>query len=75
MVSYNKPLDIVSDVDIYGLLILPAISLAGNIKDKNTWLAYGIMYAEAFCLTYGTKDLLKNTIIRYCPYVYSDGVP
>jgi membrane-associated phospholipid phosphatase len=75
MFSYNKPLDVVSDVGVYGLLVLPAISLAGNIKDKNTWLTYGIMYAEAFCLTFGTKDLLKNAIIRYRPYMYSDGVP
>jgi membrane-associated phospholipid phosphatase len=73
--SYNKSLDTISDYSVYGLLLLPALSLAGNIKDPKAWLTYGIMYAEAFCLTFGTKDLLKNAIIRYRPYVYSGGTP
>ncbi len=75
MFSYNKTLDKISDYGVYGLLVLPALSLAGNIKDIKAWLTYGIMYAEAFALTFGTKDLLKNAIIRYRPYVYSGGVP
>jgi membrane-associated phospholipid phosphatase len=33
------------------------------------------MYAEAFLLTFGTKDLLKNAFIRYRPYVYDGGIP
>jgi membrane-associated phospholipid phosphatase len=75
MFSYNKPLDTISDYSVYGLLLLPALSLAGNIKDEKAWLTYGIMYAEAFCLTFGTKDLLKNAIIRYRPYMYSGSIP
>ncbi len=75
MFSYNRPLDIVSDHGVYALLLLPALSLAGNIKDKDAWLTYGIMYAEAFFLTFGTNDLLKNAIIRYRPYMYSGGIP
>jgi membrane-associated phospholipid phosphatase len=75
MFSYNKPLDVISDYGVYALLTLPVISLAGQIKDKKAWLTYGLMYTEAFFLTFGTKDLLKNAIIRYRPYMYFDGVP
>ncbi|HCC38214.1 MAG TPA: phosphatidic acid phosphatase [Treponema sp.] len=75
MFSYNRPLDKISDYGVYALLVLPAISLAGNMKDINAWLTYGIMYTEALFLTFGTKDLLKNAIIRYRPYMYSGGIP
>jgi membrane-associated phospholipid phosphatase len=73
--SYNSTLDKISDYSVYALLMLPALSLAGNITDKNAWLTYGIMYTEAFLLTYGTKELLKKVIIRYRPYMYSGGIP
>ncbi len=75
MFSYNETLDKISDYGVYALLALPLISLTGNIKDKNALLTYGIMYGEAFALTFGTKDLLKNAIIRYRPYMYSGGIP
>jgi membrane-associated phospholipid phosphatase len=75
MFSYNKTLDMVSDYGVYGMLVLPIVSVIGNANDINTWLTYGIMYSEAFLLTYGTKDLLKNAIIRYRPYMYDGGVP
>jgi membrane-associated phospholipid phosphatase len=73
MFSYNETLDKISDFGVYGLLALPILSLAGNLKDTKSWMTYGIMYAEAFALTFGTKDLLKNAIIRYRPYMYSGG--
>jgi undecaprenyl-diphosphatase len=75
MFSYNKPLDMVSDYGVYSMLLLPALSVVPNIRDTGTLLTYGIMYAEAFALTFGTKNLLKNAIIRYRPYMYADGVP
>jgi membrane-associated phospholipid phosphatase len=75
MFSYNKTLDMISDYGVYGMLILPIVSVIGNAKDINAWLTYGIMYTEAFLLTFGTKDLLKNAIIRYRPYMYDGGVP
>jgi undecaprenyl-diphosphatase len=75
MFSYNKPLDIVSDYGVYTLLLLPAFSIIPNIKDTKTLLTYGIMYSEAFLLTYGTVFSLKNAIIRYRPYMYTDSVP
>jgi membrane-associated phospholipid phosphatase len=75
MFSYSGSLDKISDYCVYAFLVLPVISLAGNIKDKSAWLTYGIMYAQSFCLTFGTKDLLKNAIIRYRPYMYNGGIP
>jgi membrane-associated phospholipid phosphatase len=75
MFSYNKPLDLVSDIGVYGLLALPVLSLIGNISDRDAVLAYGFMYAEALLLTFGTKDLLKNTVIRHRPYMYAGGIP
>jgi membrane-associated phospholipid phosphatase len=75
MFSYNKSLDVISDYGVYGMLILPIVSVIGNGNDINAWLTYGIMYTEAFLLTFGTKDLLKNAIIRYRPYMYEGGVP
>ena len=70
MFSYNKTLDMISDYGVYGMLVLPIASVIGNANDINTWLTYGIMYTEAFLLTFGTKDLLKNATIRYRPYMY-----
>jgi membrane-associated phospholipid phosphatase len=75
MFSYNKTLDIVSDYGVYGMLVLPIVSVIGNAYDINTWLTYGIMYFEAFSLTFGTKDLFKNAIIRYRPYMYEGKIP
>jgi undecaprenyl-diphosphatase len=78
MAPYHKPLDIVSDYGVYGMLLLPAISLARLVPHTGGWntlLTYGIMYTEAFLLTAGTKNLLKNAVIRYRPYLYADGVP
>jgi membrane-associated phospholipid phosphatase len=75
MFSYNRTLDTFSDLSAYGLLVLPAISVIGNIKDVNALVTYGIMYAEAFLLTYGTKDLFKNAISRNRPYTYSGSIP
>jgi membrane-associated phospholipid phosphatase len=75
MFSYNRPLDIISDYGVYGILILPAISVIGNLTDKDRLLTYGIMNIEAFLLTFGTINLLKSAIIRYRPYMYADGIP
>ena len=75
MLPYNKPVDIVSDIGQYSLLVLPVLSLIGNIKDRNALLTYGIMYAEAFLLTYGTKDIFKNAINRDRPYRYFGDSP
>ncbi|MDR3248099.1 MAG: phosphatase PAP2 family protein [Treponema sp.] len=72
---YHRTLDKASDWGVYGLLALPALSVMKNINDGDALLSYGVMYAEAALLTYGTVHLLKNALIRYRPYMYSGGVP
>ena len=75
MFSYNKPLDITSDIIVYGLLALPIFSLSGNFRNKDAWLTYGIMYTESVLLVYGTCETLKKSIVRYRPYCYSGDIP
>jgi membrane-associated phospholipid phosphatase len=73
--AYNRPLDIASDAGVYALLTLPALSVMGMLSDNEALWTYGIMYTEAFLLTFGTKDLLKHAVIRYRPYMYAGGIP
>jgi undecaprenyl-diphosphatase len=76
MFSHHKTLDTISLVGAYGLLVIPGLSLLGNITDYHAIITYGIMYTEAFLLTYGTKDLLKFAVERNRPYTYfSDRIP
>jgi len=75
MFPYNKTMDTISDYGVYGMLVLPALSVVGNLRDTNKLLTYGIMYSEAFLLTFGTENLLKNCIIRYRPYMYEGDLP
>jgi membrane-associated phospholipid phosphatase len=75
MVDYNQALDLISDYSICGLLVLPVLSIKDNLLKANTLLTYGIMYTEAFLLTYGTQALIKKAAIRYRPYMYMDGMP
>ncbi|GHU62392.1 hypothetical protein FACS189445_5370 [Spirochaetia bacterium] len=75
MFAYNKPVDISSDVILYALMAAPLVPLAGNIKDANAWVTYGIMYAETFLLVYGTTEIAKNSILRYRPYCYFGDIP
>jgi membrane-associated phospholipid phosphatase len=75
MFSYDKNLDTAGDIIMYTLLALPVIPMTGKIKDANALLTYGIMYAEAFMLTHGTKDILKNIINRNRPYRHFGPAP
>jgi membrane-associated phospholipid phosphatase len=70
MAPYDRGLDITGDVLTYGLLITPVLPVLANIRDWNALLTYGIMYGEAFCLTYGTTDLIKSLVDRDRPYRY-----
>jgi membrane-associated phospholipid phosphatase len=74
MFPYNKPLDLISDNGAYALALMPIIAVIPNINYQNTLLTYGIMYSEALLLTYGTIFTLKNVVIRYRPYMYTDGI-
>jgi undecaprenyl-diphosphatase len=76
MYEYNKSIDISSDIVLYGLMAMPLLSpLAGNIKNGNAWITYGVMYAESVLLVFGACETLKNSIARYRPYCYFGDVP
>jgi hypothetical protein len=75
MFEYNKPIDTFSDITLYGLFALPLVSMAGNLKDGNVWMTYGIMYTESLLLVFGTCEFFKNTILRYRPYNYFGDIP
>jgi undecaprenyl-diphosphatase len=75
MKSYDKALDITGDVLTYGLLITPVLPVLANIRDWNALLSYGIMYSEAFFLTYGTTNLIKGLVDRDRPYRYFGPLP
>jgi membrane-associated phospholipid phosphatase len=75
MFSYDRNLNTAGDVIMYTLLAAPLVPMIGNIKNGNTLLTYGLMYAEAFMLTHGTKDILKDIVNRNRPYSYFGPVP
>jgi membrane-associated phospholipid phosphatase len=74
MFPYNKKADLFGDIGIYGLLFLPALSLAGNKAGLHAVATYSIMYAESLLLTYGTTEILKKATVRNRPYTYYDGI-
>jgi len=62
-------------IQLYFLPYLPIITpfAVGGwniIKEFDTWLTYGIMYTQAFLLTYGTRLLIGKTVHRYRPREY-----
>jgi len=50
--------------------LLPVLSLPDF--SMNTLVTYGIMYAQAAILSYGTRVLMRNNLTRFRPY-YHDG--
>jgi membrane-associated phospholipid phosphatase len=75
MASYGKGLDITGDILTYGFLLTPVLPVLANIRDRDALLTYGVMYGEAFFLTYGTTDIIKNLVDRDRPYRYFGPVP
>jgi membrane-associated phospholipid phosphatase len=75
MFAHKKNLDLLSSIGTYGFLIAPVLPVLGDLGDIDTVLTYGIMYAETFLFTYGTKDILKTAIDRNRPYRYFGPVP
>lgn len=59
----------ISEGIVHALLVLPVITVFGNFNMK-TLVTYGIMYSEAFFLTFGTRVWLKKSITRNRPYMY-----
>ena len=64
-------------LQMFVLSVLPIVSplavTRGNVRrNLDTWLTYGIMYAQAVFLTYGTRMLIGNVVNRYRPHEYFD---
>jgi membrane-associated phospholipid phosphatase len=75
MFPYNRGLDTAGDVLMYGLLAAPLVPAVWKLREGAAFWRYGLMYAEAFMLTHGTKDLLKTAVNRTRPYAYFGPVP
>ncbi|MDR2070908.1 MAG: phosphatase PAP2 family protein [Treponema sp.] len=75
MAPYSKGLDITGDVLTCGFLLAPVLPVLANIRDRDALLTYGIMYSEAFFLTFGTTDLIKSLVDRDRPYRYFGPLP
>ena len=72
--KYNATLDKVSTVSTIALLLAPS-ALAFTGLDTGSLFTYGLMYAETIALTYGLKELCKNSVARERPYLYYEGYP
>ncbi len=75
MFPYNKTLDDIGTFAAYTALVLPAAGVLYEAGVTSRYVPYAVMYAEAFLLTWGSKDLLKALVCRYRPYAYVGSVP
>ncbi len=65
---YNYGMDFACEVLFGASLLLPAASFIG--ADFNSIMETGVMFIETMLLTFGTKDLIKDLVVRYRPYTY-----
>lgn len=72
---YRPGVDTASTIAAYAALLLPSVAVLYEIGFPDRFVAYGVMYAEAFLLAYGTKDILKAAVSRHRPYTYREGAP
>ena len=49
--------------------VLPVLPVLDNFN-MNTLFTYGVMYSQATLLAYGTRDLIRNPITRFRPYLH-----
>ncbi|WP_320129818.1 phosphatase PAP2 family protein [uncultured Sphaerochaeta sp.] len=72
MHSYDKTLDVASDVLLGFSCIIPGAFAFSSQSDLGT---VGVMYLESLLLSYGLKELGKTLFPRTRPYMYFDGYP
>jgi len=75
MYRYNETLDHTSTAGTIASLVLPGLSVIGQMNDFRTLSRYALMYGEAFLLTTATKEGLKWLIDRDRPYTYFGAIP
>ena len=71
MFPYSENLDDFGTIAASAMLVLPGVAAIGKIEETDSLLTYAVMYTEAFLLTYGTKDLIKDLAPRARPWSYS----
>ena len=75
MYPYNRTIYNFRYIQLFVLPFLPLIppfTVGGwnIIKGFNTWFTYGVMYIQAYLLTYGTRLFFGNIVDRYRPHDY-----
>jgi membrane-associated phospholipid phosphatase len=70
MGPYDSGLDGLSAILAYGIAIAPASVLLFLPPSWKTAWTYAAMYGEAFFLSYGLKDCVKELFPRYRPYTF-----
>ena len=71
--SYSAGLDDLGTVLSCTALTLPGIAALAGPAHPDRLTTYAVMYAEAFLLTGGIKDLIKAGYSRWRPYTYESG--
>lgn len=71
--AYSSSLHKISTVSCVAGLLTPG--LLTFTTDSSEWLTISLMYAEAFLLANGIKELTKTFVFRPRPYMYFDGYP
>lgn len=63
-----------SDVGVYSLMASPLFFLSDSAA-RNEGSAIPVMAWEAYSLTYGINNIIKNTVLRNRPYTYNPNAP
>ena len=71
--AYSSSLHKISTVSCVVGMLTPG--LLAFTTDSSEWLTISLMYAEAFLLANGIKELTKTFVARPRPYMYFDGYP
>ena len=71
--AYSSSLHKISTVSCVVGMLTPGI--LAFTTDSSEWLTISLMYAEAFLLANGIKELTKTFVSRPRPYMYFDGYP
>ncbi|MCK9169467.1 MAG: phosphatase PAP2 family protein [Treponema sp.] len=72
MMPYSKTIDYTSTVLTCTTMLTPVLLLTTGKKE---WLTIGTMYAESLMFSWGIKEMMKNGISRYRPYMYESSIP
>lgn len=72
MLPYSKTQDTLGNVAVVAAALTPALLLTAP---HNEWGTMATMYGESILLSWGIKEVIKNSVNRLRPYMYIDGAP